>query len=70
MAGRRRNLTLDEKLQNTKEELENLEFRRQELEELLLELEDQKDRVELQKLKTLILNSGKSYEEVEMLLAQ
>lgn len=70
MAGRRRNLTLDEKLQNTKEELENLELRRQELEELLLELEDQKDRVELQKLKTLILNSGKSYEEVEMLLAQ
>lgn len=70
MAGRKRNLTLDEKLQKTKEELEDLELRRQELEELLADLEDQKEQVELQKLKTLIRSSGKSYEEVEMLLAQ
>ena len=70
MAGRRKNLTLDEKLEKITIEIETVENSLKSLKQTKLELEEQNRQNRLLELDKLITESGKSIEEIKDFLLQ
>lgn len=68
MAGRKRRLTTEEQLNKTINDIAETEIILQELKELKIQLEEELNHKRLEELDELIKNSGKSFDEIKLLL--
>lgn len=68
MSRKRTNYTPEEKLEMTIQEINELENKLQELKDLKIKLEEEVNHKRLEQLDELIRKSGKSFDEITMLL--
>lgn len=70
MAGRKKNLTLEEELAKITEQIDIMESALQKLKIHKAELEEKLKQAQLAELYEMIMQSGKSFEEVRKLLSE